>query len=92
MRREILTFQEFVLWDSLLEQSMKSVRQLLREMKGKEASLKILNILEYSDSFDYRMAKRTEEVEILWEDIQRAFTTKSNDDMCLKAEHLVDNL
>lgn len=64
----------------------------MREGKNQEASQKILNLLEYSASFNYRVAKVTQDADLLMSQLIEAFKNKDIDDMSQKAEDLYNNL
>lgn len=92
LRKEVLTYQEFVLYDVGLEEALKHVRHFLREGKNKEASDKILNLLDYSESFNFRIAKVTEDSDILVLEVQEAYLVKDNETMSQRSEDLYKNL
>jgi hypothetical protein len=92
LRKEVLTYQEVVLYDNGLEDAMRQVRHLLRESKSKEASDKILNLLDYSESFNYRIAKVSEDSELIWQEVQEAYLHKNHELMGQRGEDLYQSL
>ncbi len=92
LRREVLNFQEYVLYDQSLEEAMRHVRHLLRESKNKEAAQKILNLLEYSESFNYRIAQVSEDADLITQEVQEAYQEKDYALMGQRGEDLYHNL
>lgn len=92
LRKEVLSYQEYVLYDNSLEEAMRHVRHLLRESKNKEAAQKILNLLDYSDSFNYRIAKVSEDADLITQEVQEAYQAKDYETLGQRSEDLYLNL
>lgn len=86
LKREIESYQEFTLFDPILETQLRSTRALLREQKGDLAANKLRDLLYYAGSFEYRLAILEEDVTLLQDEIKADRQSKDVGQMNLHAE------